>query len=279
MFKRIATAIIGIPIAAFIVSRGGGLFTAAILFLALVAFRELKNMAATQGNIIYCATSGTCIALLILAAGFDMAWLLLPALTLGVLAVLIEGLINHCCLGELHWERNTSLSIMAIGYVGLLFAHLPMLRGMSGPRAEFFGMQFEFGELALWMILLGTWASDTFAYFVGRALGKHKFCSVSPKKSMEGAVGGFIACVFVVMYIGVKGLEFSLPFAFITGLVVAFLAPIGDLVESICKRSFAVKDSGNFFPGHGGVLDRFDSLLFAAPASYYILTLASLQIF
>ena len=135
------------------------------------------------------------------------------------------------------------------------------------------GMAFSKGEIALWMVLLGTWASDTFAYFFGIAFGRHKFCSVSPKKSMEGAVAGFIFAFAVTGGIACHGLHTGLFPAAVLGLAVAFFAPVGDLVESILKRSFEIKDSGNFFPGHGGVLDRFDSLLFAVPAVYYLMKL------
>ena len=274
MGKRIATAVVGIPVAAAIVTQGGRLFLAAVLLLALVGFYELRNMATKQGATVYAATAGVVTALLVLATGLDMNFLVMPLLSMGTLAILIEGLVNHCQFGEQHWERNVGLSALAMLYVGLLFAHLPLLRGMAGPDLTMCGLEFEYGELALWMVLLGTWASDTFAYFVGSAFGRRKFCSVSPKKSMEGAVGGFIGCVMVVALIGHVGMQFSWCVSMLLGVVIAFAAPIGDLVESICKRSFDIKDSGNFFPGHGGVLDRFDSLLFSAPAAVYVMLAA-----
>ena len=162
---------------------------------------------------------------------------------------------------------------MALLYVGFLFAHIPLIRDYSANSIHYMGMNFPRGELALWMVLLGTWASDTFAYFFGIAFGKHRFCSVSPKKSMEGAVAGFVFSFAVTGGIAYHGLHTGLIPALLLGLTVAFFAPVGDLIESILKRSFEIKDSGNFFPGHGGVLDRFDSLLFAVPAVYYVMKL------
>ena len=91
------------------------------------------------------------------------------------------------------------------------------------------------------------------------------------QKAMEGAAAGFLFSIGVTAGIAYHGLHTGLVSALILGLTVAFFAPVGDLIESILKRSFEIKDSGNFFPGHGGVLDRFDSLLFAVPAVYYVM--------
>ena len=162
-------------------------------------------------------------------------------------------------------------SLTALLYVGLLFAHIPLIREYGSDSISFLNLNFSKGELSLWMVLLGTWASDTFAYFFGMALGKHRFCSVSPKKSMEGALAGFIFAVAVTGWTAWQGLQAEPAAALLLGLAVAFFAPAGDLIESILKRSYDIKDSGNFFPGHGGVLDRFDSLLFAVPAVYYLM--------
>ena len=124
------------------------------------------------------------------------------------------------------------------------------------------------------MSFIGTWASDTFAYFIGVAIGSHKLIpAVSPKKSVEGAVAGFVGSIAVVMALGVKWLNYPAERMVGLALIIALFAPLGDLVESILKRNCEIKDSGNFFPGHGGVLDRCDSLLFAIPLAYYYIIL------
>ena len=188
----------------------------------------------------------------------------------------VEGLWRHCNCGDNNWLANTALSTWAMLYTGLLFAHIIILRAVDfGPHVDLGFRLFESGEICLWVVLLGTWASDTFAYFVGRAVGKTPFCSVSPKKSFEGAVGGFVGCFLVVFFLSNKFMELNLWQAVIIALAVAVAAPIGDLIESIIKRSFDIKDSGKIFPGHGGVLDRFDSLLFTAPVVYYMLLITS----
>ena len=273
MFKRILTAIVGIPIAVFLVTRGGIFFAAAVFILALAAWREYARMAATKSVNTYKLTSFLPSMLLVAAAGAGKDEYLMPILTFAVLGILFEGLYRHCNCGETDWPLHVSNSLMALLYVGLLFAHIPLIREYSPNSIRYMGLNFSRGELALWMVLLGTWASDTFAYFFGIAFGKHRFCSVSPKKSMEGAVAGFIFAFAVTGGIAYHGLHTEVGPALLLGLTVAFFAPVGDLIESILKRSFDIKDSGNFFPGHGGVLDRFDSLLFAVPAVFYVMKL------
>ena len=273
MFKRILTGIIGIPVAVFLVRRGGLFFAAAVFILALAAWREYARMADAKDVHTYKLTSFLPSMLLVAAAGAGGKEYFMPVLTFAVLGILFEGLYRHCNCGENNWPVHVSNSLMALLYVGFLFAHIPLIRDYSANSIHYMGMNFPRGELALWMVLLGTWASDTFAYFFGIAFGKHRFCSVSPKKSMEGAVAGFVFSFAVTGGIAYHGLHTGLIPALLLGLTVAFFAPVGDLIESILKRSFEIKDSGNFFPGHGGVLDRFDSLLFAVPAVYYVMKL------
>ena len=276
MLTRIITGIVGIPIAVFLVTRGGACFAAAILLLTLVAWKEYARMTGARQIYTYRLTSLLPALLLAGAGGSGRPDLLLPILTLSVLCVLVQGLYRHCRKGEVNWLLHTSVSLAGLLYVGLLFAHIPLLREYGGGAVQFAGVTFQKGELALWMALLGTWSSDTFAYFFGRALGKHPFCSVSPKKSMEGAIAGFIFSFGITAYIAWAGLQIGIGAALALGLTVAFCAPVGDLIESILKRTLEAKDSGTFFPGHGGVLDRFDSLLFVAPAVYYVMKLLEL---
>ena len=273
MFKRILTAMVGIPVAFFLVTKGGLFFAIAVFILALAAWREYARMAAAKDVYTYVLTSLFPSMLLIAAAGAGKQEFFLPIMTFAVLGIMAEGLYRHCNCGEKNWPIHVSNSLLALLYVGLLFAHLLLIREYSPQNIPYMGFHFSLGELALWMVLLGTWSSDTFAYFFGIAFGKHKFCSVSPKKSMEGAVAGFIFAFAVTGGIAYHGLHTGLAPALLLGLTVAIFAPVGDLIESILKRSFGIKDSGNFFPGHGGVLDRFDSLLFAVPAVYYVMKL------
>ena len=125
-----------------------------------------------------------------------------------------------------------------------------------------------------WTMVL-TWSADTGAYFAGRFLGKHKlFPRVSPKKTIEGVVGGVLLSAVVSVVFCINWLPMvTMPYAVGFGVLLAGLSVVGDLVESMMKRSFGVKDSGTIMPGHGGVIDRLDSLLFTFPSTWLIVHL------
>ena len=135
------------------------------------------------------------------------------------------------------------------------------------------------GKYLVWLIFLSSWGCDTCAYCVGMLLGKHKLAPVlSPKKSIEGAVGGVVgAALLGLLYASLFGHEMTdvanphLACAAACGIA-AVISQIGDLAASAIKRNHEVKDYGHLIPGHGGVLDRFDSMLFTAPAIYFALT-------
>src|ERR671920_1709878 len=127
------------------------------------------------------------------------------------------------------------------------------------------------GVVLILIAVVGPWISDSGAYFAGRIFGRHLlFPSLSPKKTVEGGLGGLLLTVLVVAPLAYVLLSFSLPKALLIGATVSVASQCGDLFESSLKRILDVKDLGNFLPGHGGVLDRVDSLLFTAPAVYYI---------
>jgi phosphatidate cytidylyltransferase len=118
-------------------------------------------------------------------------------------------------------------------------------------------------------ILSIIWVNDSFAFLVGKNFGKNKlFPSVSPKKTIEGFLGGLIFSLIAAIIISKFNLDFSMLNWMVIGVIVSVIGTIGDLVESKFKRQAKIKDSGNIMPGHGGILDRLDSLLFAAPFVY-----------
>lgn len=272
MGQRIRTAIVAIPIALCLIKLGGLPFALGVLLLGLVGFREFQDMLTKDGIQVYRAMgmAGTC--LLILAAGAGHGDWLLPLVTLFSLLVMLEGLY---CYAQGYFPENTGLTCMALVYLGLPFAHFILLRELTGPvhTLPLWGPM-SLGEALLWTVMFATWASDTFAYFGGRAFGRTKLLPrVSPKKTREGALCGFIGCVLTVWLLGNVWLGYPLLPVLLLGIGIGIFAPLGDLVESILKRSCDIKDSGNFFPGHGGVLDRCDSLIFSVPFAYYFITL------
>jgi phosphatidate cytidylyltransferase len=159
-------------------------------------------------------------------------------------------------------------TVAGILYVGWLLGHLVALRGL------------EDGRNWVFFILFVTWASDTFAFFVGRKFGRHKLApGISPGKTWEGAAGGVVAAV-IMSILFFTPTPFRLPLtswqAIPLAVLVSIFGQLGDLVESLLKRNMGVKDSGSLMPGHGGVLDRIDSLVFASVVVYYVVYYCSI---
>lgn len=268
LLKRLLTAAVGIPLVVYLVHTGGIAFAAAVLFLECVALYELDDMIAKKGTGIYLFPAVFfAILFCYVSFSYDDAQLLFLLFLVSVITVLLLGIVFH---QEQNWFHKNIYTIFALSYVGTLFPLFILLRqvGSGNTIATSFCILSQ-GEVFLWLCLLGTWASDTFAFFVGTAIGKNKMCpKISPNKSWEGALAGFIGCVATVWLLGEKVFFVQNVNLIIMGLLIAFIAPLGDLVESQLKRFFAIKDSGSVFPGHGGVLDRLDSLLLVIPVVY-----------
>lgn len=164
--------------------------------------------------------------------------------------------------------HDISLTIFGVFYVAFLFAFVILTRNLEG------------GQFYIWMVFIGAFATDTSAYFTGLLMGKTKLLpAISPKKTLEGAIGGIVGCVIVMVLYGAwlngyQAREISVPlyhFALI-GVLSGILSQIGDWAASAIKRYVKIKDYGNIMPGHGGVLDRFDSILFTAPVVYFYIS-------
>ncbi|HEV8225239.1 MAG TPA: phosphatidate cytidylyltransferase, partial [Rubrobacteraceae bacterium] len=129
----------------------------------------------------------------------------------------------------------------------------------------------RYGVILVLIAVVGPWISDSGAYFAGRFFGRRLlFPSLSPNKTVEGGIGGLLCTMLVVGVVSYQFLDFTLAKAAVIGAGVSIFSQCGDLFESMLKRILDVKDLGHFLPGHGGILDRVDSLLFTAPAVYYI---------
>jgi phosphatidate cytidylyltransferase len=187
------------------------------------------------------------------AGGLD--WMLGGFMTTLALAFLLKG------ISEARQAATASIGATTLGtaWIGFGLGCLILLRGIP-----------EHGRLATIAVLLAVWAGDTLAYFGGRLIGRHKMApTTSPGKTWEGFAFGTAATVFVVFVAFYKQDFLSIPQSIALGAVVAVAAPLGDLFESLLKRDMKVKDTGRLLGGHGGMLDRIDALLFAAPAAYF----------
>jgi phosphatidate cytidylyltransferase len=207
-------------------------------------------------------------------AGFDLTAL---ALTLAVAGTLSYEILRR--------ERSTSLLSWALtltgaAYIGWLLSAFILLRQLDTPLrpGPLAGLGIPPGTAWVILVLAITWIQDSAAYFVGRAFGRTKMAPfLSPKKTWEGFAGGLAASILAALAAAfLLGLPVSYAAAALIGAATGVSGPLGDLGESLIKRQIGVKDSGALIPGHGGILDRMDSLLFTAPTVYYavLLTLA-----
>ena len=236
---RLITALIGVVLLAVAITYGGLFFNLVMSVLAVIGwvecvslFRHMKRRLLPQWGLLY-------IALVCGSLVFSSYPL---ALFLGILVMLAMVIEYTFCNGKRTLSTVQS-TISSLLYVTSGFIALMVLRdNRIYENTSYYAGQEGFGTAVIWLLLIAIWASDTFAYFVGRSFGKRNIVpTISPNKTLEGFIGGFI------------------------GITVGILAPLGDLFESKLKREANKKDSGTLLPGHGGVLDRFDSLLFAAP--------------
>ena len=198
---------------------------------------------------------------LLVAAGFAVPGLLTEPATITFIVTAV--LVSHVLAGRelTSGLLDTAVIVFGVFYVAWLLGHLILVRQMAD------------GSFLIFFLFLVTWANDTAAYYVGTFIGRHQMTPrISPKKTWEGALGGLVGSVAAAFVCRAWFLDsLGEADAAVLGLLVVVAAPLGDLGESVLKRSAGVKDSGGIIPGHGGVLDRVDSLIFTAPVLYYYL--------
>ncbi len=256
--KRVLVSIVSIPVILAACYFGGIFFSVLVFGIASISFYEFNSLAKNKGanvNLI----AGEVFILILLLNQFQ------PFISYGSLFLIIIFLIS---LFELY--RNNGSAILNIGstFLGIFYIGI-FSSALIGIR-EFYSADianYARGGYLIISILAAIWICDSAAFFGGTALGKHKiFPRVSPKKSWEGALFGFIFSVLTMILAHQLLLNF-LPWieVIIFGIIIGTVGQLGDFVESLLKRDAGVKDSSNIIPGHGGVFDRFDSLLFSAP--------------
>lgn len=268
MITRIITGIIGIAAAGYAIQAGGMIFSVCGMVLAVGAWIEYCNAFERKGYRPATLVGGILIAAMCYSAwhGLDTNMLTMlmtgSALLLFLMTVLFYGSFS---------VPSAAVSVAGVAYLGLSFAHLISLRVMEHgiPAVTTSLAVFEPGCALIWIALIGTWASDTFAYFAGSFFGSHKLCpAMSPKKTVEGLIGGIIGTTASVAGLGVF-FDFNVPMMAVLGLCICIMATLGDLVESVAKRYTGIKDSSHLIPGHGGIWDRFDSVIYTVPFVYY----------
>jgi phosphatidate cytidylyltransferase len=234
----------------------GGWWLAAVTLVAgLVALHELYSMARGLRPLVLAGFAGLVLTLVGAQLG-GAVWLLGGLLATILLAFVLFGL---SATRPSSAVAACATTVLGVAWVGGGLGCLLLVRDVP-----------EHGRLAIFTVLIAVFADDTAAFLVGRAIGRHRMApAISPGKSWEGFVAGTTAAVLVAFFALYEQGFLTIPEALTLGAVVAVAATIGDLFESAVKRDFGVKDAGRLLGGHGGALDRIDSLLFAGPAAYY----------
>lgn len=257
LLQRVATSLVGVPVVIVLILVGGGWYTAAVALILALATLEFQAPVLGWRHPLALLAAGLSAGLAAGAlVGLDwLVWFATGAILMPLIWVAIAGADPRQGMERWLWALGGVL------YVGWLGAHLVLLRESDNGRDWVF------------LAILATFANDTSAYFVGRAVGRRLLSPrVSPGKTVEGALGGFAGALAAVLllnfFLGLRmGVALALPLA----LLLPLAAQLGDLAESMLKRAMGVKDAGVLVPGHGGLMDRLDSVLLSAVVVYYYL--------
>ncbi len=269
LLPRLITAIIGIPLIILTVYWGGIPFFVMMFGITFLALREYYLLA-EQGNYSCQPVTGMITGMILFISLFLNSTALGPlAENQGTTALLSIILIPVFAI-EMFRQPQKALERISVTFLGAFFipwalGHLLLIRSLRPG-----------GMWYIYFLFIVIWVLDTGAYAIGKRFGRHKLAElVSPKKTIEGALGGALTAVLTALLCRAIFLKayFSVTEAIVAGLLIACVAQFSDLAESLIKRDVGVKDSANLLPGHGGMLDRFDSFLFTAPLLYYFLTI------
>jgi len=255
LVSRLLVAAVGAPLVLGVAYLGGWWLFALVAVAASVALHEYALLIRTLRPLILAAYAGVFAALVGAELG-GLEWMVA-----GLLATLLLAFVLHW-LADTRQSATVAISATVLGatWIGFGLGHALLIRGL------------EEGRLAAFTVLVAVWAGDIAAFFAGRLLGRHRLAPMlSPGKTWEGFAAGSAASIFVAFVALYDQGFLTIGESLVLGVVIAVAAPLGDLFESGLKRDMQAKDSGRLLGGHGGMLDRIDSLLFAFVASYYLL--------
>lgn len=264
MFKtRLLSGILLVILALVTIISGGDVLFGTLLLISFIGMTELYRVLEISGTLLGGAGYVAAVAyyLLIRMNKPEFVTLLAIAFLIGIMIIYVFSYPKYR-------SEQVMLAFFGLFYVSFMLSYVYQIRML--PQ----------GAFLVWLVFLCSWGCDTCAYCVGMLIGKHKMApKLSPKKSIEGAVGGVVGAVILgAIYATlvnrfVPGTDANvLLYAIICG-VGGMISQVGDLAASAIKRNHDIKDYGNLIPGHGGILDRFDSVIFTAPIIYYMATL------
>ena len=257
---RLISGIVLVILAAFLLVQGGIFLFLASLAISLLGLFELYRVMKIEKEL------PGILGYLAVLAYYYMLWTdgesYMTFLTITVLMVLMT--VYVVTFPKFGTEQIT-VAFFGIFYVGLMFSYLYQVRSMPD------------GKYLVWLIVLSSWGCDTFAYVVGKLIGKKKiFPVLSPKKSLEGCIGGVLGAGALGYLYGILFVERAFPEQSVAWMIAvicgigAVMSMVGDLAASAIKRNMGIKDYGKLIPGHGGIMDRFDSTIVTAPMTYFL---------
>lgn len=267
--KRVITAVVGLPLVILVlVFANKYIIDVVLAAVGIIAMHEyIKSAANKEIKIIkwisYLSVLGIAFMHLI------PTWLYVNIIIFGI-PILLLILFLHVIVTNMKITfKDVAFTLLGIIYVFSFLAFIAAIYGIEGKIS---------GKLLIWYVFLAAWGTDTLAYLIGIKFGKTKFSKVSPNKSVEGCVAGTIgAVIFCLLYTfalnTINGYEISYLIIGLSSIVLSVIGQIGDFSASVIKRYFEVKDFSNMFPGHGGMLDRIDSVMFIAPFAYMMFLL------
>lgn len=257
MKTRVLSGLIMLPLLV-ILLLGGYVLFAACLLIGIMGVREFYNGFRAMGvkpNFAIAVAAAVALYAVELFGGGRVQWYMLWFFGVVVASLLYLFDIEHRKL------EDAMATITGIFYVVFFSFHVTLVE------------QTQYG-LMVWLIVITAFGTDIMAYFSGYLLGKHKLCPhISPKKTIEGSIGGVVGSVVLSGLFGYFFMDDVLVHCLIIGVLGGIISQFGDLTASVFKRKMGIKDYGNLIPGHGGILDRFDSVLFTGPMVYYYIVL------
>ncbi len=265
--KRITSALIGFPLVAVILIFGNKyLVDIAISVIAIMALHEYFHCFKEQNEnkdlrwIAY--ISAASIALIHVIPSEYILKTIAAIIPISILVLFAQVIATNMKYNI----KDIAITFFGICYIVIFLMYIPIIREMTN------------GRILIWFIFIAAWGTDIFAYFTGKKFGKHKFTKVSPNKSIEGCIGGTVGAIlcmviYAVVCNNVWNMNINYVYIAIAGLVLSLVGQIGDLAASSIKRYTGIKDFSNLIPGHGGILDRIDSVIFIAPFAYFLLML------
>jgi phosphatidate cytidylyltransferase len=258
LVSRVLVGIVGLPLVLGMLWLGGWWLFALLVVAGVIALHEFTLLARPLRPLVPAGYAGVVLALLGARLG-GLDWMLAGFLVTFLVAFVLNGVAETRAPATV----AVSATVFAAAWIGLGLGHVILLRDLH-----------THARLVALAVVLAVFADSTFAYFAGRLLGRHRMAPVlSPRKTWEGFAAGSLAAVFVTFVALYQDRRHFLSVwqAVVLGIVIALAEVAGDLFESALKRDMEVKDTGRLLAGHGGMLDRLDSMLFAAPAAYWLI--------